>query len=108
MVNPNIATIQTSEGFADKVYYIPVEKDFVSRLFVRNDRNILVYRLIDSTSLIVVLICTTRYFIKIYEVLGTSVDNILKTEDRDLFAKVMTVIGEFTPISFLLQILKKH
>ena len=102
LVNPNIATIQTSEGFADKVYYIPVEKDFVSEIICKERPQYISLSFGGQTALNCGIDLHKSGILSRYnvEVLGTSVDNILKTEDRDLFAKAMTVIGESTPISF--------
>jgi len=102
LVNPNIATIQTSEGFADKVYYIPVEKDFVSEIICKERPQYISLSFGGQTALNCGIDLHKSGILSRYnvEVLGTSVDNILKTEDRDLFAKAMTVIGESTPISY--------
>ena len=101
LVNPNIATIQTCEGFADEVYYVPVTKDFVTDIIVKERPRYFSLSFGGQTALNCGIELFQNGILNQYnvEVLGTSVDNILKTEDRDLFAKAMTVIGEETPTS---------
>lgn len=101
LINPNIATIQTSEGFADQVYYVPVTPEFVTDIIVKERPHYISLSFGGQTA----LNCGVELFQSgvlgkhNIQVLGTSVDSILKTEDRDLFAKAMTVIGEETPRS---------
>lgn len=101
LVNPNIATIQTTEGFADEVYYVPVEPDFLKEIIIKERPQFISLSFGGQTA----LNCGIKLFhsgiLNQYniKVLGTSVDNILKTEDRDLFSKEMTIIGEEVPKS---------
>lgn len=101
LVNPNIATIQTTEGFADQVYYVPVEKEFVRDIIVKERPRFISLSFGGQTALNCGIELFNDGILYQYnvEVLGTSIDNILKTEDRDLFSKAMTIIGEETPKS---------
>ena len=101
LVNPNIATIQTSEGFADEVYYIPVEKDFIEKVIIKERPKFISLAFGGQTALNCGIDLFKSGILHKYnvEVIGTSIDNILKTEDRDLFSKEMTIIGEQTPKS---------
>jgi carbamoyl-phosphate synthase large subunit len=101
LVNPNIATIQTSEGLADDVYYVPVQPDFITDIIMKERPHYISLSFGGQTALncgIDLWNSGTLYKYNVV-VLGTSVGDILKTEDRDLFAKEMTLIGEKTPRS---------
>lgn len=101
LVNPNIASIQTSEGLADEVYYVPVQLEFITDIIIKERPQYISLSFGGQTA----LNCGIELFHSgiLYKynvsVLGTSVDNILKTEDRDLFAREMHLIGEKTPRS---------
>ena len=101
LINPNIATIQTSEGVADKVYFLPVTPYFVEKVIQKENPDGILLAFGGQTA----LNCGTQLYLsgtlKKYnvEVLGTSVEAIMKTEDRDLFAKCLKEIGAKTPIS---------
>ena len=101
LVNPNIATIQTCEGFADEVYYVPVTKEFVTDIIVKERPRYISLSFGGQTALNCGIELFESGILNQYnvEVLGTCVDSILKTEDRDLFSKAMTAIGEETPTS---------
>ncbi|MDO5587773.1 MAG: carbamoyl-phosphate synthase (glutamine-hydrolyzing) large subunit [Bacteroidales bacterium] len=101
LVNPNIATIQTSEGIADKVYFLPVNTHFVTEIIKKERPDGILLAFGGQTA----LNCGTELFqkgiLKEYgvKVLGTSVEAIMDTEDRDLFVKRLNEIGLKTPIS---------
>ena len=101
LINPNIATIQTSEGIADKVYFLPVTIDFVARVIEKERPDGILLAFGGQTA----LNCGTDLFKKgILEkfgvrVLGTSVEAIMNTEDRDLFVKELDKIPMKTPKS---------
>ncbi len=101
LINPNIATIQTSEGIADKVYFLPVTTDFVARVIEKERPDGILLAFGGQTA----LNCGTDLFKKgILEkfgvrVLGTSVEAIMNTEDRDLFVKELDKIPMKTPKS---------
>jgi len=101
LINPNIATIQTSEGIADKVYFLPITTEFVTRVIEKERPDGILLAFGGQTA----LNCGTDLFKKgILEkygvqVLGTSVEAIMNTEDRDLFVKELDKIPMKTPKS---------
>lgn len=101
LVNPNIATIQTSEGIADKVYFQPVTPHFVTEIIKKERPDGILLAFGGQTALNCGTELYTNGVLKEYgvEVLGTSVDAIMYTEDRDLFVKKLNEIELKTPIS---------
>ena len=101
LVNPNIATIQTSEGIADKVYFLPVTPYFVERIIEKERPDGILLAFGGQTA----LNCGTELYQKGVlqkygvQVLGTSVEAIMNTEDRDLFVKKLDEIPMKTPKS---------
>ena len=101
LVNPNIATIQTSEGIADKVYFQPVTPFFVTEIIKKERPDGILLAFGGQTA----LNCGTELYqkgvLKEYgvEVLGTSVEAIMNTEDRDLFVKKLDEVALKTPVS---------
>ena len=101
LVNPNIATIQTSEGIADKVYFLPVTPYFVEEIIKKENPDGILLAFGGQTA----LNCGTELYqagiLQKYgvEVLGTSVEAIMYTEDRDLFVKKLDEIPMKTPRS---------
>ena len=101
LLNPNIATIQTSEGVADKVYFLPITPYFVEEVIKKEQPDGILLAFGGQTA----LNCGTelytsgtlaKYGVK---VLGTSVEAIMYTEDRDLFVKKLDEIAVKTPVS---------
>ena len=101
LVNPNIATIQTSEGIADKVYFLPVTPYFVEEIIKKERPDGILLAFGGQTA----LNCGTELYqngvLQKYgvQVLGTSVEAIMYTEDRDLFVKKLDEIPMKTPKS---------
>ena len=101
LVNPNIATIQTSEGIADRVYFQPVTPYFVTEIIEKERPDGILLAFGGQTA----LNCGTELYregtLERYgvEVLGTSVEAIMNTEDRDLFVKKLSEISLKTPVS---------
>ncbi|KAH8109140.1 carbamoyl-phosphate synth [Phellopilus nigrolimitatus] len=94
LVNPNIATIATSKGLADKVYFLPVTPDFVRRI-IRYERPDGIYVTFGGQTALNVGIALKDEFAQLgVEVLGTKIDTIIMTEDRQMFADAMSQIGE--------------
>lgn len=95
LVNPNIATIQTSEGLADKIYFLPLTADFVRRVIERERPDGILLSFGGQTAL--------NCGVELHDsgvlakhgvtVLGTPIETIVLTEDRDLFAKRLKEIG---------------
>ena len=102
LVNPNIATIQTSKGLANKIYFLPVNAYFVEKV-IREERPDGIFLAFGGqTALNCGVELNRKGVLKKYrvEVLGTPVDVIQKTEDRELFNKELTKIGVKMPTSF--------
>ena len=101
LVNPNIATIQTSEGIADQVYFQPVTPYFVTKIIKKERPDGILLAFGGQTA----LNCGTELYQKGIlqeygvQVLGTSVEAIMYTEDRDLFVKKLDEIQLKTPVS---------
>ena len=94
LINPNIATIQTSKGLADKVYFLPVNADFVRKV-IKHERPDAIYCTFGGQTALQVGIQLKDEFEELgVQVLGTPIDTIITTEDRELFARSMESIGE--------------
>ena len=94
LLNPNIATIQTSKGLADKVYFLPVTADSVRKV-IRHERPDAIYVTFGGQTALQVGIQLKDEFSDLgVQVLGTPIDTIITTEDRELFARSMESIGE--------------
>ncbi|KAH7328074.1 aspartate carbamoyltransferase catalytic subunit [Stachybotrys elegans] len=94
LINPNIATIQTSKGLADKVYFLPVNADFVRKV-IKYERPDAIYCTFGGQTALQVGIQLKDEFEELgVQVLGTPIDTIITTEDRELFARSMESIGE--------------
>ena len=99
LINPNIATIQTSKGLADKVYFLPVTADSVRRV-TEYERPDAIYVTFGGQTALQVGIQLKDEFEKLgVKVLGTPIDTIITTEDRELFARSMESIGEKCAVS---------
>ena len=94
LINPNIATVQTSEGIADKVYFLPVTPDFVERVIEKERPDGVFLSFGGQTA----LNCgVALYKNKVFEkynikVLGTPVQSIIDTEDREIFNQKLSEI----------------
>ncbi len=101
LINPNIATVQTSEELADKIYYLPVTPCFVEKVIIREKPDGILLSFGGQTA----LNCGTELFrAGIFEkynvrVLGTPVRAIMDTEDRELFVRKLDEINVRTPKS---------
>ena len=101
LINPNIATIQTSEGIADKVYFLPITPYFVEEVIKKEQPGGILLAFGGQTA----LNCGTEMYLSGtlqkhgVEVLGTSVEAIMATEDRELFVKKLKEIDVKTPVS---------
>ena len=101
LVNPNIATIQTSDYLADKIYFLPVDTYFVERIIKKEKPDGVLLGFGGQTALNVGVELAKKSVFKKHnvEVLGTPIKAILDTEDRDLFGKKIKEIGLKIPIS---------
>jgi carbamoyl-phosphate synthase large subunit len=101
LVNPNIATIQTSDYLADEVYFLPVTPDFVERVIEKERPDGVLLGFGGQTALNCGLALEDAGIFRRYgvRVLGTPVETIRDTEDRDRFVKRLNEIGVMTPTS---------
>lgn len=95
LINPNIATVQTSEGVADKIYFLPVTPFFVEKVIEKERPDGILLSFGGQTA----LNCGVELYLSgvferyNVEVLGTPVQAIIDTEDRELFVKKLDQIG---------------
>lgn len=101
LINPNIATVQTSEGVADKIYFLPVTPFFIEKVIEKDKPDGILLSFGGQTAL--------NCGIELYKtgvlekhnvkVLGTPVQSIIETEDREIFAENLRKINISTPRS---------
>jgi carbamoyl-phosphate synthase large subunit len=105
LINPNIATVQTSEGVADKIYFLPITPFFVEKVIKKENPDGLLLAFGGQTA----LNCGVQLFqsgiLEKYNlrVLGTPVQAIIDTEDRELFVKKLDQIDVKTIKSFAVE-----
>ena len=101
LINPNVATIQTSEGIADKIYFLPVTPFFVTEIIKKERPDGIMLAWGGQTGLNVGTELYLNGVLKEYgvDVLGTSVEAIMNTEDRDLFVKELNKVDLKVPVS---------
>ena len=94
LINPNIATVQTSEGFADKIYFLPVTPYFVEKIIAKEHPDGIMLAFGGQTALNCGVALYESGVLERYgvEVLGTPVRAIMDTEDRELFVKKLDEI----------------
>ncbi|MGM9821969.1 MAG: carbamoyl-phosphate synthase (glutamine-hydrolyzing) large subunit [Muribaculaceae bacterium] len=94
LINPNIATVQTSDGFADKVYFLPVTREFVERVIEKERPDGILLSFGGQTALNCGVDLYEAGVLEKYnvKVLGTPVQAIKDTEDRELFVKKLDEI----------------
>ncbi|KAI0999263.1 hypothetical protein K3495_g8933 [Podosphaera aphanis] len=94
LINPNVATVQTSKGLADKVYFLPVTAEFVRKVIIRERPDAIYVTFGGQTALQVGIQLKDEFQELGVKVLGTPIETIIITEDRELFARSMESIGE--------------
>ncbi len=101
LVNPNVATIQTSEGIADKVYFLPITPYFIEEIIKKERPDGIMLAWGGQTGLNVGTALYQNGVLEKYgvRVLGTSVEAIMNTEDRDLFVKELAKVDLKVPTS---------
>ena len=101
LVNPNIATIQTSDYLADQIYLLPVTASFVERVIRKEEPDGIMLGFGGQTALQCGVELEDKGVLKRYgvQVLGTPVQTIQETEDRDLFVRKLAEIGVKVPRS---------
>ncbi|MBD5173923.1 MAG: carbamoyl-phosphate synthase (glutamine-hydrolyzing) large subunit [Bacteroidales bacterium] len=94
LINPNIATVQTSDGFADKIYFLPVTPYFVEKVIQRENPDGILLAFGGQTALNCGVELYRSGILEKYgvKVLGTPVQAIMDTEDRELFVKKLDEI----------------
>ena len=95
LINPNIATVQTSEGFADKIYFLPVTPYFVEKVIAKERPDGILLSFGGQTALNCGVQLYQQNILEKYnvEVLGTPIQAIIDTEDRELFVKKLDEIN---------------
>jgi carbamoyl-phosphate synthase large subunit len=101
IINPNIATVQTSEGIADKIYFLPVTPFFVEKVLVKERPDGILLSFGGQTALNCGIALHKEGVLEKYRVsvLGTPIEAIIGTEDRELFVRKLKEIGVKTPKS---------
>ena len=89
LINPNIATVQTSEGVADHIYYLPVQPHFVERVIQKEKPDGILLSFGGQTALNCGVELYEQGILEKYgvKVLGSPVQAILDTEERELFVE---------------------
>ena len=95
LVNPNIATVQTSEGIADEIYFLPVTPFFIEKVIEKERPQGILLAFGGQTALNCGVALHQSGVLEKYNVavLGTPVEAIMNTEDRDLFARKLDEIS---------------
>ena len=101
LVNPNIATIQTSDYLADNVYFLPINAHFVEKVIEKEKPDGVLLSFGGQTALNVGVELAEKDVFKKHNVavIGTPIEAILNTEDRDLFVKKIKEIDLKVPLS---------
>lgn len=109
LVNPNIATIQTDEGLADKIYFLPVTPYFVEKIIEKERPDSILLSFGGQTALNCGMALAKKGILKKYKVkiLGTPIRAIEETEDRELFRKKLKKIGIKFPRGKIINNLKQ-
>ena len=94
LINPNIATVQTSEGVADQIYFLPVQPYFVERVIEKERPDGILLSFGGQTALNCGVELEKSGVLKKFgvSVLGTPVEAIMNTEDRELFVEQLDQI----------------
>lgn len=101
LINPNIATVQTSEELSDNVYYLPITPFFVEKVIKKEKPDGILLSFGGQTALNCGVECEKLGIFDKYnvKVLGTPINSIIKTEDRQIFANLLKNINIKTPKS---------
>src|SRR3989344_9289983 len=94
LVNPNIATIQTSKHLADQIYFLPVTPYFVTQIIKKEQPDSICLSFGGQTALNCGITLHTTGILKKYhvQIMGTLIDSVITTEDRQSFARHMKSI----------------
>ncbi|KAG1705097.1 CAD protein [Nymphon striatum] len=96
LINPNIATVQTSKGLADKVYFLPINAEYVSQVIKSERPGGILLTFGGQTALNCGIELMKKGILERFnvKVLGTPLSSIIASEDRQLFAEKVAEIGE--------------
>jgi carbamoyl-phosphate synthase/aspartate carbamoyltransferase/dihydroorotase len=96
LINPNVATVQTAKGLADKVYFLPVTPDYVIQVLKHERPDGILLAFGGQTALNCGIVLHRKGVLSQYNcrVLGTPVDTIIATEDREIFSQKLAQISE--------------
>lgn len=96
LVNPNIATIQTSKGLADKIYYLPVTPEYVKQVIEKENPDGISLSFGGQTALNCGIKLYEKGFLDNIKILGSSLETVVDAEDREKFKNILEEIGEYT------------
>jgi len=101
LINPNIATIQTSEDIADRIYFLPITPFFVEQVIIKEKPDGILLAFGGQTALNCGVALFRNGILDKYnvKVVGTPVQSIIDTEDREIFAGKLAEINVLTPRS---------
>lgn len=96
LINPNIATVQTSQGMADKVYFLPITPEYVEQVIKAERPHGVLLTFGGQTALNCGVELEKNGIFQKYnvQILGTPIQSIIETEDREIFAQRVNSIGE--------------
>lgn len=109
LINPNIATVQTSKGIADEIYFLPITPDFVEKVIEKERPDGILLAFGGQTALNCGVALHNSGVLKKYhvEVLGTPVETIMNTEDREAFAEKLKEINVKTAHSMAVETIEE-
>ncbi|RLG13763.1 MAG: carbamoyl phosphate synthase large subunit [Candidatus Nanohalarchaeota archaeon] len=109
LINPNVATVQTSKDRADKIYFLPITPYFVEKIIEKEKPDGILLSFGGQTALNCGVELYDTGVLKKHnvEVLGTGIDVIKNTEDRDLFKQKLKELNVETPVSFAVTSVKE-
>lgn len=96
LINPNIATIQTSKGLADKIYYLPVTPEFVKQVIDKENPDGISLSFGGQTALNCGVELYKQGHLDNIKILGSSLQTVMDAEDRERFKNILEEIGEYT------------
>jgi carbamoyl-phosphate synthase / aspartate carbamoyltransferase len=96
LVNPNIATIQTSKGLADKIYYLPVTPEYVKQVIDKEQPDGISLSFGGQTALNCGVKLHEQGHLENIKILGSSLQTVIDAEDRERFKNILEEIGEYT------------
>jgi carbamoyl-phosphate synthase large subunit len=101
LVNPNIATVQTSRGFSDDVYFVPVTTPFVRKVIERERPDSILVNFGGQTALNCGIDLYRSGILEAYhvDVIGTPIESIIATEDKGEFARTLSTLNIEIPFS---------